>query len=66
MDYKLLDKIPLAEAQVEAIRVKDHVTQIADVFCETCEDEEVPAMKNLLEDVQYNIMKIAIEKEFNK
>lgn len=66
MDYKLLDKISLAEAQVEAIKVKDHVTQIADAFCATYEDEEIPAMKSLLEDVQYNIMKIAIEKEFNK
>lgn len=66
MDYKLLDKISLAEAQVEAIRAKDHVTQIADAFCETCEDEEDSTMRSLLEDVQYNIMKIAIEKEFNK
>ena len=66
MDYKLLDKFSLAEAQVEAIRAKDHVTQIADAFCETCEDEEVSAIRSLLEDVQYNIMKIAIEKEFNE
>jgi hypothetical protein len=63
MDYKLLDKISLAEAQVEAIKVKDHVAQIADAFCETCEYEENLALRNLLEDVQYNIMKIAIEKE---
>lgn len=66
MAYKLLDRIPLAEAQVEAIKVKDHVTQIADAFCETCEDEEIASMRGLLESVQTNIMKAAIRKELEE
>ena len=66
MDYKLLDRIPLAEAQVEAIRVKEHVEKIADAFCATCEDEEIGSMRMLLESVQTNIMKAAIRKELEE
>lgn len=66
MAYKLLDRIPLAEAQVEAIRVKDHVSQIADAFCEGREDEEIASMRMLLESVQTNIMKAAIRKELEE
>ena len=42
-----------------------HVEKIADDFCEKTHDEEDPAMRELLEDVSYNIMKIAVEKELN-
>jgi hypothetical protein len=66
VDYKLLNKISLTEARIEATKVKDHVIQIADAFCETYEDKEVPETRSLLEDVQYNIMKIAIKKEFEQ
>ena len=63
MDYKLLDRFSLAEAQVEALKVRDHVVAIADAFCEGKEDEEVPEMRALLESVQFNIMKISVSEE---
>ena len=63
MDYKLLDRFSLAEAQVEALKVRDHVVAIADAFCEGKEDEEVPEMRELLESVQFNIMKISVSEE---
>lgn len=44
----------------------DNVVKIADDFCAEREDHELSWIHCLLEDVQYNIMKIAIEKEFNK
>lgn len=42
-----------------------HVTKIADEFCAQTEDKEDAEMRELLEDVSYNIMKIAVEKELN-
>ena len=62
MDYKL-QKIPLAEARIEADSVKAHVEQIADAFCAEHPEEEDSTMRELLEDVSYNIMKIAVERE---
>lgn len=63
MDYKHLDRISLEEARAEAERVLAHTTAIADEYCATRKDEENSIMRELLEDVSYNIMKIAIEKE---
>lgn len=63
MDYKLLDRIPLAEACEEAEKVVEHVIAIADEFCEGGEDEEILAMRVLLQEVQYEVMKIAIKEE---
>ena len=63
MDYKLLDRIPLAEACEEAEKVVEHVIAIADEFCEDGEDKEIFAMRVLLQEVQYEIMKIAIKEE---
>lgn len=63
MDYKLLDRIPLAEACEEAEKVVEHVIAIADEFCEDGEDEEILAMRVLLQEVQYEVMKIAIKEE---
>ena len=63
MDYKLLDRIPLAEACEEAEKVVEHVIAIADEFCESGEDEEILAMRVLLQEVQYEVMKIAIKEE---
>lgn len=63
MEYKHLDRIPWEEARAEAEMVLAHTTTIADKFCATHKDEENPIMRELLEDVSYNIMKIAIEKE---
>ena len=42
-----------------------HVEGIADDFCEKTHDEENQEMRELLEDVSYNIMKIAVEKELS-
>ena len=65
MDYKLLDRIPLEEARVEALHYKGLVEEVASKFCEEHEDYEDPVMRDLLEDVSYNIMKIAVEKELS-
>ena len=63
MDYKLLDRIPLAEAREEAEKVLAHAVAIADEFCTGRSDDEDVAMRELLEDVSYNIMRIAVERE---
>mgnify|MGYP003312193117 CR=1 FL=1 len=42
------------------------VEKMADEFCATHPEEEDPAMRALLEDVSYNIMKIAVEKELSR
>lgn len=55
--------IPLAAARLEAKEVLAHVEQIADAFCAERVDEEDPKMRELLQDVQYQIMKIAVQKE---
>lgn len=65
-DYKMLDRIPLEEARQEAHKVLLHTTEIADMFCADCNDEENTEMRDLLEDVSYNIMKIAVEEELKK
>ena len=63
MDYKLLDRIPLEEARKEAEKVLEHTVSMADAFCESLKDEENEKMRQLLEDVSYNIMKISTVKE---
>ena len=40
-----------------------HVEKIADEFCSQNQDQEDEEMRELLQDVSYNIMKIAVEKE---
>lgn len=65
MDYKL-QHIPLEKARVEAKEILDHVTFAADYFCERVPDKEDPAMRELLEDVSYNIMRISVERELLK
>lgn len=62
MDYKL-QRIPLEVARVEAKRILNHVVVAADYFCERVPDKEDESMRELLEDVSYNIMKIAVERE---
>ena len=42
-----------------------HVEKIANEFCTWEEEREDEEMRELLEDVSYNIMKIAVEKELN-
>ena len=63
MDYKMLDRIPLEEARADAEKYKVLTEELADTYCAEREDYEDPAMRELLEDVSYNIMKISVEKE---
>lgn len=63
MDYKRLSVIPLEEARVEAKHYLAMTEEIADAFCAEHEDREEPWVRELLEDVSYNIMRIAVEKE---
>lgn len=63
MDYKMLDRISLEEARAEALHYKALVEDLSDKFCDGKEDYEVPWVRDLLEDVSYNIMKISVEKE---
>ncbi len=63
MDYKMLSVIPLEEARAEAKKTLAHIDQIANEFCESREDTEEPWIRELLEDVSYNIMKISVKKE---
>lgn len=56
-------EIPLEVARKEAKEVLDHVIQTADTFCAKIEEKENPDMRELLQDVSYNIMKIATLKE---
>lgn len=65
MDYKK-QLISLDVARLRADEVLAHVTQVADAFCEGKEDYEDPAMRELLDDVSYNIMRIAVEYELRK
>ena len=65
MDYKR-QLISLEQARKEANQCLAHLTELADNFCETHEDKEDPHMRELLEDVSYQIMKIAVTKELEK
>ena len=56
---------PLDKARQLAEVSLAHVEGIADDFCEKTHDEESQEMRELLEDVSYNIMKIAVEKELS-
>lgn len=63
MDYKLLSIIPLDFARAEGKKTLAHIDQMAEEFCAGREDREEPWVRELLEDVSYNIMRIAVEKE---
>ena len=65
-DYKMLDRIPLEQARIEAKEILDHVVEMADEFCSKVPDQECEVMRDLLEDVSYQIMKISVEKELSK
>ena len=64
IDVKL-GKYDLETARTVANTALANITRIADNFCENLKDEEVPEVRELLEDVSYNIMKISIQTEFN-
>ena len=63
MDYKMLDKISLEEARQEAVTILERMKIIAETFCANVPEEEDKEMRDLLEDVSYNIMKIAVQNE---
>lgn len=56
-------EISLEVAREEAKAVLAHVERVADEFCATTCDNEDVEMRELLQDVSYNIMKIATLKE---
>lgn len=66
MEYKMLDRISLDEAREEAREIMENVIRISDNFCADKCDQESKEMRELLEDVSYNIMKIAVEEELKK
>lgn len=65
MEYKR-HEVPLETARIEAKDFLDHTIAIADEFCAVHKDEEDISCRKLLEDVSYNIMKIATLKELVK
>ena len=65
MDYKLC-KISLEEARSEAARAINNIENISKIFLEKNEDKENSDMRELLEDVSYNIMLIAVKEEIGQ
>lgn len=63
MDFKMLNVYSLEEARVLAKEILDHVVKIADEFCAAHSDQEETWVRELLEDVSYNIMRISVERE---
>ena len=63
MGYKKLNVYSLEEARGTALAYIQMTVEKADAFCAAHPEEEDPAMRELLEDVSYNIMKIAVAKE---
>lgn len=59
-------EVPLEEARAEAKEVLAHTEAIADEFCAKHADEENVGCRWLLEDVSYEIMRIATLKELIK
>lgn len=62
LNYKM-HAIPLDVARIEAKRAITNIEYLADNYCAQTIDAEDSSMRELLEDVSYNIMKIAVEKE---
>ena len=65
MDYKMLDVYDLPTAQGAARYYLSLVEQMADEFCAVHKDYEEVWVRELLEDVSYNIMRISVEKELS-
>ena len=66
MDYKMLNVFDLEHARVEAKQYLDMVVELADEFCSKHTDQEEAWVRELLEDVSYNIMRIYVERELLK
>lgn len=58
-------KYSLAEARVIADKTKTHVEEMAEIAYSIYPNEEDPQVNALLDDVQYEIMKIAVERELS-
>ena len=58
-------KYSLAEARVIADKIKAHVEEMAEYAYSIYPNEEDPQVNALLDDVQYEIMKIAVERELS-
>ena len=58
-------KYSLAEARVIADKTKAHVEEMAEYAYSIYPNEEDPQVNALLDDVQYEIMKIAVERELS-
>ena len=56
----------LDTARVIANTAIDNIVRVADAFCSQTSDKEDEVMRELLEDVSYNIMRISVEKELSK
>ena len=56
----------LEDAEKQAKRAIDNITDVADKFTDTVENVGDPKVDELLNDVQVNIMKIAIKKDIDK
>jgi predicted nucleotidyltransferase len=65
MDYKK-QLISLEEARIEAEKALTHITEITNYFYNIIENEESYEMRNLLEEVSYNIMRISVQKELGQ
>jgi predicted nucleotidyltransferase len=65
MDYKK-QLISLEEARIEAEKALAHITEITNYFYNIIENEESYEMRNLLEEVSYNIMRISVQKELGQ
>ena len=66
MNYKKLNVYSLEEARGTALAYIEQTVEMADKFCAEHEDREEPWVRELLEDVSYNIMRISVEKELLK
>ena len=62
IEYKR-HEIPLEIARIEARGILTHTEKIADEFCAKTREVEDTSCRALLEDVQYNIMRISVENE---
>lgn len=58
-----MGKYSLAEARSIADKAKAHVEEMAEIAYSTYLNKEDPEVNELLDDVQYEIMKIAVERE---
>lgn len=65
LDIKL-GKYNLMEARDIANKAMNHVIELADSFCNSHTESEDAQMRTLLESVQYEIMKIAVEMELKQ